>query len=190
MANPQPRRGGGKAAPLPFSGSAGGLGDGRRSAARLLIVKLERLVLAGVVCAGLFAGHALRAAAQKSTKTAPAKTSTKTSAKSGKSKSKSSKSARNRSRKPSSQQQPDEARIREIQQALATRGYNVEVSGAWGPQSVEALKKFQEDQNINNLTGRGKLDSLTLIALGLGPTRPPAGTAAPAAEPARESKQP
>lgn len=37
--------------------------------------------------------------------------------------------------------------------------------------TVAALKKFQEDKNINNLTGRGKLDSLTLIALGLGPQR-------------------
>jgi len=80
--------------------------------------------------------------------------------------------------------------VREIQEALVAKGYNVEVSGSWGPQSVEALKKFQEDKNITNLTGRGKLDSLTLIALGLGPPRPPAATGAPAAEPARESKLP
>lgn len=78
------------------------------------------------------------------------------------------------------QQQPAEDRIREIQQALTEKGYNVDVNGVWGPESTEALKKFQEDQNINNMSGRGKLDSLTLIALGLGPKRePPPQTAAP-----------
>ncbi len=78
------------------------------------------------------------------------------------------------------QQQPGEDRVREIQQALTEKGYNVEVNGVWGPESTEALKKFQEDQNINNMSGRGKLDSLTLIALGLGPKRePPPQTAAP-----------
>ncbi len=74
-------------------------------------------------------------------------------------------------RRPAAQQQPDNDRIREIQEALAAKGYNVEPSGVWGQQSVDALKKFQEDQNINNMSGRGKLDSLTLIALGLGPRR-------------------
>ncbi|QOY86323.1 peptidoglycan-binding domain-containing protein [Paludibaculum fermentans] len=78
------------------------------------------------------------------------------------------------------QQQPGEDRVREIQQALTEKGYNVDVNGVWGPESTEALKKFQEDQNINNMSGRGKLDSLTLIALGLGPKRePPPQTAAP-----------
>jgi hypothetical protein len=36
---------------------------------------------------------------------------------------------------------------------------------------VEALKRFQTEQKIENLSGKGKLDSLTLIALGLGPKR-------------------
>ena len=36
---------------------------------------------------------------------------------------------------------------------------------------MEALKKFQTDQKIENLSGKGKLDSMTLIALGLGPKR-------------------
>lgn len=72
-----------------------------------------------------------------------------------------------------SQQVPGSERVREIQQALADRGYALEPSGVWGSDSVEALKKFQTDQNINNLTGRGRLDPLTLIALGLGPKREP-----------------
>lgn|GEM_PF-2008055 len=78
------------------------------------------------------------------------------------------------------QQQPDPERIREIQQALNDHGYPLEVSGAWDAATVDALRKFQTDQNIENLSGKGKLDSLTLIALGLGPKRePPSGLAEP-----------
>jgi peptidoglycan hydrolase-like protein with peptidoglycan-binding domain len=92
--------------------------------------------------------------------------------------------------KRATQQQPSEERTREIQQALASKGYEVEPNGVWGPQSVEALKKFQEDQRINNMTGRGKLDSLTLIALGLGPrTEPPPASASPVVQAPTEGKQ-
>jgi peptidoglycan hydrolase-like protein with peptidoglycan-binding domain len=59
----------------------------------------------------------------------------------------------------------------QIQQALADKGYYTgPVNGAWGPDSVEALKKFQQDQN---LAVDGKLGALSLIALGLGPKREP-----------------
>ena len=40
------------------------------------------------------------------------------------------------------------------------------MDGAWGPESVDALKRFQHDQN---LVEDGKIGSLSLIALGLGP---------------------
>jgi hypothetical protein len=74
------------------------------------------------------------------------------------------------------QQQPEPERIREIQQALNEHGYPLEVSGAWDASTVDALKKFQTEQKIDNLSGKGKLDSMTLIALGLGPKRePPSG---------------
>ena len=89
------------------------------------------------------------------------------------------------------QQQPEPQRIREIQQALSERGYAVEPTGIWDAATVEALRKFQEDRDINNLSGRGKLDPLTLIALGLGPahTRPAlSGAAAP--QNSTEGKQP
>lgn len=89
------------------------------------------------------------------------------------------------------QQQPEPQRIREIQQALAARGYAVEPSGVWDAATVEALKRFQEDHDIRNFSGRGKLDPLTLIALGLGPshTRPaPSGNGA--SENSTEGKQP
>ncbi len=68
-----------------------------------------------------------------------------------------------------SQMAPTTDRYREIQQALMDRGYfRGEVSGAWGPESQDALKRFQHDQRIEP---DGKLGSLTLISLGLGPKR-------------------
>jgi hypothetical protein len=42
------------------------------------------------------------------------------------------------------------------------------VDGEWGATSVDALKRFQHDQN---LTEDGKIGSVSLIALGLGPKR-------------------
>jgi peptidoglycan hydrolase-like protein with peptidoglycan-binding domain len=67
------------------------------------------------------------------------------------------------------QQQPTPQRYKEIQQTLADRGYFSRVpDGTWGPESMEALKRFQRDQN---LTEDGKIGSLSLIALGLGPKR-------------------
>jgi peptidoglycan hydrolase-like protein with peptidoglycan-binding domain len=70
---------------------------------------------------------------------------------------------------PPRQTSPTAERFREFQQALADRGYYTgPVNGDWGPESVDALKRFQQDQN---LTPDGKLGSLTIIALGLGPKR-------------------
>jgi hypothetical protein len=71
--------------------------------------------------------------------------------------------------KRSSQQAPTPERYKEIQTALASKGYlSGEPSGKWDTDSGEALKRFQADQN---LTPDGKLNSLSLIALGLGPKR-------------------
>jgi peptidoglycan hydrolase-like protein with peptidoglycan-binding domain len=68
-----------------------------------------------------------------------------------------------------SQQAPTPDRYREIQRALAAKGYfRGEPNGAWGPDSADALKRFQAEQN---LMPDGKINSLSLIALGLGPKR-------------------
>lgn len=70
--------------------------------------------------------------------------------------------------------QPTPERYKEIQQALASRGYfTAEPDGNWGPASTEALKRFQHDQK---LVEDGKIGSLSLIALGLGPKREPVET--------------
>lgn len=139
----------------------------------LTIVKLPRLLLVPLALLLTWSFLPLPAAPPKS----PAKKSAPKSQSSSKSAvAKSATKSRSRRatavrRRPVTQQQPDPQRIREIQEALAAKGYPVEATGVWGPDSIEALRKFQEAQNINNMSGRGKLDSLTLIALGLGPQR-------------------
>ena len=63
---------------------------------------------------------------------------------------------------------PSPERYKEIQEALASKGYlkPEEAGGAWGQSSADALKRFQADQNLEST---GKINSLSLIALGLGP---------------------
>ena len=92
---------------------------------------------------------------------------------------------------PSYQLHPDPERYKQIQQALADKGYfKGQVNGEWGADSVEALKKFQSDQKIDD---DGKINALSLIGLGLGPKHdgtsgrtgpvPPPGPETPAAMP-------
>lgn len=69
--------------------------------------------------------------------------------------------------RPTYQLHPDQQRYQEIQKALAERGYfKGAVNGEWGDDSVDALKRFQIDQKVRD---DGKIDALSLIALGLGP---------------------
>ncbi len=71
--------------------------------------------------------------------------------------------------KRSYQQSPTPERYKDIQQAMVSKGYfQGEPNGEWGTDSQEALKRFQADQNLRP---DGKLTSLSLIALGLGPKR-------------------
>lgn len=129
-----------------------------------------------------------------STKKAPAKksASTKTASKSAKkspvkASSKKKSKSRRRVAKSTGQRQPEPARIKEIQSALASRGYDVAPTGVWDARSIAAVKQFQEANNISNFTGKGKLDSLTLIALGLGPNH---GAQSQTPKPNTEGQQP
>ena len=63
---------------------------------------------------------------------------------------------------------PSPERYQEIQTALVAKGYlkPEEADGKWNQNSMDALKKFQADQNME---ASGKINSLSLIALGLGP---------------------
>lgn len=75
-----------------------------------------------------------------------------------------------RSYAPVAPMQPAPERVSEIQQALAAKGYYAgSTNGVWGPESIDALKRFQKDHNLRD---DGRLSSLSLISLGLGPTRP------------------
>jgi Putative peptidoglycan binding domain len=86
------------------------------------------------------------------------------------------------------QQQPATDRYREIQQALADRGYfNGPVDGMWGPDSADALKQFQREQKIDE---DGKINALSLIALGLGPHREIASNASARRTPASSGGAP
>ena len=80
---------------------------------------------------------------------------------------------------------PAPERYKEIQDALAAKGFlsAEDATGGWGPNSVDALKKFQA---VQNLEVTGKINSLSLIALGLGPRH----DAPPAAKPAETSPPP
>ena len=71
------------------------------------------------------------------------------------------------------QMSPTPDRYREIQGALASKGYlkPEDATGTWNQTSADAMKKFQAEQNLES---SGKIDSLSLIALGLGPHRDPA----------------
>lgn len=63
-----------------------------------------------------------------------------------------------------------------------------EASGVWDQNSSSALKRFQSDQKLQDT---GKIDSLSLIALGLGPKHDSIETkpAPPAVPPAVSSDQ-
>ena len=66
------------------------------------------------------------------------------------------------------QMAPAPERYQEIQQALVSKGYlqPEQANGVWDQNSSDALKRFQSEQKLQ---GTGKIDSLSLIALGLGP---------------------
>jgi peptidoglycan hydrolase-like protein with peptidoglycan-binding domain len=116
-----------------------------------------------------------KATAKRSTASRPAaKTTSKTARRSSK------RAPKRVVARRSVQQQPTPSRYKEIQQALADRGYfRGDPDGNWGAESVDALKRFQHDQN---LTEDGKIGALSLIALGLGPQRVAATDHSPQAQ--------
>ena len=65
---------------------------------------------------------------------------------------------------------PTPERYKEIQEALISKGYlsPAQANGQWNDASIDALKRFQADQKID---ASGRINALSLIALGLGPKR-------------------
>jgi hypothetical protein len=67
------------------------------------------------------------------------------------------------------QMEPSPDRYREIQQALASKGYlKTEPTGSWDSESQDALRRFQADQKLDP---SGGITAKSLIALGLGPAK-------------------
>ena len=86
-----------------------------------------------------------------------------------------SKSYTSSNRKPpvaprrSGQATPTNDRYVEIQEAMIAKGYmQGRATGSWDTNSSDALRRFQTDKN---LPATGKLTSMSLIQLGLGPKR-------------------
>lgn len=77
------------------------------------------------------------------------------------------------------QAQPTPERYQEIQNALVAKGYlrPEQATGSWDQNSIDALKRFQAEQKLD---ASGKITSMSLIALGLGPKHE-AAPVAPAA---------
>jgi peptidoglycan hydrolase-like protein with peptidoglycan-binding domain len=71
----------------------------------------------------------------------------------------------------SQQRNPTPERYKEIQGALIAKGYlKGPATGVWDADSIGAIKRFQGDQKLD---ADGKIEALTLIALGLGPKNSP-----------------
>ena len=155
-----------------------------------------RNLLCGVVAAGLMfctftAVDAATVHKKKSSSTSAAKVGSKSGAKSSGARSASSKRGKKGATTKASwrnrQLAPTPERYKEIQDALVAKSYLKpdDATGGWNQASVDALKRFQADQKIES---SGKINSLSLIALGLGPKRDTAATPKPAVEPAQTDR--
>jgi peptidoglycan hydrolase-like protein with peptidoglycan-binding domain len=83
---------------------------------------------------------------------------------------------------------PTPERYRDIQGALALKGYlKAAPTGVWDAESADALKRFQHDQSLEP---SGKVNSLSLIALGLGAKHGSAVVPPSASQPPNPSSQP
>ena len=142
---------------------------------RKYLVLALAMFLVGTAAYAAAAPATAKKSSSSKKKTAPSATRTpsRKAAASKRSAVKSSSSRKRSSRKTTaarrspSQRTPSPDRYRDIQQALQAKGYfDGEPDGNWGPSSVAALKRFQSDQSLEPT---GRINSLSLIALGLGP---------------------
>lgn len=132
------------------------------------------MVLASLVALSTYAGATTptKKKARRQTNPASRVSSTNHSTKSGITKPSKSGSSRRKSRSRTyasraRQLSPTPDRYKEIQKALADRGYlKNEPTGTWDSASQEAMRKFQNDQKLDP---SGKITAASLIALGLGP---------------------
>ncbi len=133
---------------------------------------MKRLVSTAMVVLLLGAGVGEAAGTKRAAKTSSsgkASSNGKSSSNNTRTVNKRRSSSRQVSRRPSRPTQPTPERYKEFQQALADKGfYDGPIDGVWTAECVEAVKRFQESEN---LTVDGKLGARSIIALGLGPQR-------------------
>jgi hypothetical protein len=132
------------------------------------MVRLFAFAMIAVLVSLAWAAAPQKAPAKKSSSTKSVKSGAKTSSKKTSSRKKASARTTWRNR----QMAPTPQRYKEIQEALAAKGFlqPQDATGVWNQTSIDALKRFQSAQNIE---ATGKINSLSLIALGLGPKRDP-----------------
>jgi peptidoglycan hydrolase-like protein with peptidoglycan-binding domain len=143
---------------------------------RLLSMKVKLIlsVVAIFALAGVAGAAAKKKKAVHRTATAnhPATTSKRPAAanlKSGTSRKKGRTRSAAITRRGARQLAPTADRYKEIQKALADRGYlKAEPNGVWDSNSQEAMRAFQSDQKLDP---SGKITAASLIDLGLGPKR-------------------
>jgi peptidoglycan hydrolase-like protein with peptidoglycan-binding domain len=140
-------------------------GSSHQAIVRLVFDSMTRQIAALLLApAFVFAAAANNSTGKKTTQ-ATAKSSAKSSATRARYKGRAV--AKRKPAGPSYQTHPTPDRYKEIQQTLADKGYfKGEVNGTWGDDSVDALKRFQSE---HQLPDDGKINSLSLIQLGLGP---------------------
>lgn len=65
---------------------------------------------------------------------------------------------------PGQQEQVSSSDIRNIQQTLRNEGYSIAVDGLWGPQTRQAVRSYQAQ---NNLSVTGELDNQTITRMNM-----------------------
>lgn len=77
--------------------------------------------------------------------------------------------------------------VRDLQRELSSRGYDPgDVDGQWGPRTQQALRQFQQDQN---LIASGRPDQRTLAALGITGAGTQTGAAPPGQQPEMQQQE-
>ena len=153
--------------------------------AALLILPVESPLLAATARRSTHkkAGAAHKTTARKRSGTATSRNTTrgKSRAVSRRRKGRTTRTAKSRQTWRNRQLLPTPERYQEIQQALVQKGYLKQApDGQWNQEWVAALQHFQKDQNLQPT---GKIDSLSLIALGLGPKHENSASAKPPTTP-------
>jgi hypothetical protein len=139
-------------------------------------------ILSMAVCLGMTAG-----ARTHHKKSSASKTASTTHATAGTHHSRHGRSHASSARTPY-QRTPTPQRYSEIQQALSKKGYyKGAANGVWGPDSADAMKRFQADQKLD---GGGKLTARSLGALGLGSKHAVAQVTTPASSTPRVKPAP